>query len=278
MVVEHRQEPLLQVQEVDFAYQSRPVLEGVDVAIAAGELVGIIGPNGSGKSTLLGLMAGLLPPGRGRVLLQGRPLSRYTRPQLARIMGLVPQAAELAAGFTVLETVLAGRYALMGNRYFERPQDLEAARRAIAHTGLEELIQRQAGQLSGGERQRLMLARALAAQPRLLLLDEPTSALDLKHQLMVMSLLEHLCREDEVAVGLVSHDLNLAALFCHRLVLLHRGRVLAAGRPEQVITPKLLEQAYGTRVWVDREPHRGRPRVTLVPPQPVSGQGKPGPA
>ncbi len=265
-MVSREQEPLLRVEGVEFAYQRRLVLEGVSLAIASGELLGIIGPNGSGKSTLLGLMAGLLSPRRGRVSLLGKPLSRYRRPQLARLMGLVPQAAELAAGFTVLETVLSGRFALMGSRYFEGPADLEAARRAITHTGLENLSWRQAGQLSGGERQRLMLARALAAGPRLLLLDEPTSALDLKHQLMVMSLLERLCREQEVAVGLVSHDLNLAALFCRRLVLLHQGRVLAAGSPGQVITPALLERAYGTRVWVDREPHRGRPRVTLVPP------------
>lgn len=269
MVVSAGEAPLLEAREVGFGYGRQPVLSGVSLRLAPGELLGVIGPNGSGKSTLLGLLAGMLPPAQGRILLRGRDLASYQRTRLAHWLGLVPQSAELAAGFTVMETVLSGRFSLMGNRLFENQADRLAAERAVSETGLTELAHRRAGELSGGERQRLVLARALAAAPRIMLLDEPTSALDMKHQLLVMGLLEKLCREKDMAVCLVSHDLNLASLFCHRLLLLAQGRALAGGEPDQVLTPELLEQAYGARVSVDREPHRGRPRVTLAPPPQV---------
>ncbi len=267
MVVESG-EPVLEGRGLGFAYERRAVLHQVDFSLTPGEMVGVLGPNGSGKSTLLGLLAGLLSPREGRVLLRGRPLETYPRPEVARIMGVVPQSPELAPGFTVLETVLCGRFALMGRRVFESGQDLAAARRALELTGIAALARRRAGELSGGECQRLALARALAAEPRVLLLDEPTSALDLDHQLRVMGMLETACRKQDLAVCLVSHDLNLAALFCRRLVLLGRGRVLAAGAPQEVITPELVRRAYGVEVVVDREPSRGRPRVTLLAPPP----------
>ena len=181
-------------------------------------------------------------------------------------MGLVPQSPELAPGFTVLETVLAGRFALMGRRVFENAEDLAAAEKSLELTDLSGLIDRPAGELSGGERQRLALARALAAEPDVLLLDEPTSALDLDHQLGIMGLLEGACAREGLAVCLVSHDLNLAALFCHRLLLLSRGRPMAQGPPKEVIRPEVLLKAYGVKTLIGSEPSRGRPMVTLVPP------------
>ena len=184
---------------------------------------------------------------------------------MARLMGVVPQVPQLAPGFTVLETVLSGRFSMMGRRLFETPDDLAAAERVLALMDLMDLSSRPAGELSGGERQRLALARALASEPQILLLDEPTSALDLDHQLKVMSLMEKACAEQGMTACLVSHDLNLAALFCHRLLLLSRGRTLAEGAPKKVINPDLLASAYGVTVLVDQEPSRGRPRVTLVP-------------
>jgi len=260
---------MLAASGLSFAYRGAPVVQDIDLSLARGEILGIIGPNGSGKSTLLGLLSGMLAPRAGSVDLMGQSLGSYTRAEVARRMGLVPQSPELAAGFTVRETVLAGRFALMGGRMFESTEDHQAANEALELTGLTELRDRPAGELSGGERQRLALARALAAEPQTILLDEPTSALDLRHQLMVMELLERACAQRGLAVCLVSHDLNLAGLYCHQLLLLSRGRALALGPPREVLTPELLSTAYGVQVAVDQEPSRGRPRVTLRASSPV---------
>jgi len=268
MVVTGEQRPALAGKNLVFGYSGKPVVDGVDLEIFPGDIVGIIGPNGSGKSTLLGLLCGLLTPSQGVVSLLGRPIQEYGREEVAQVMGVVPQTPELTPGLNILETVLIGRFALMGRRLFENAEDLAVARQALTLTGLDNLAERRAGELSGGERQRLVLARALGAEPKILLLDEPTSALDLDYQLKVMSLLEKACSEENLTVGLVSHDLNLAAMFCHRLVLLSQGRPLAQGRPEEVLTPENLLAAYGVKTLVDQEPTRGRPRVTLKPPKP----------
>lgn len=259
-----RAQPVLSAADLAFAYDGQPVLDQVDLSLKPGDMLGVIGPNGSGKSTLLGMLCGLLPPKSGQVFLHGRPISQYKRDEVARRLGMVPQAAELAPGFSVLETALAGRFAVMGGRVFESAQDLEAARQALEQTGIWQLRERRAGELSGGECQRLALARALAARPGILLLDEPTSALDLEHQLRIMSMLEKACQKSGLAVCLVSHDLNLASLYCSRLLLLAKGKPLAMGPPQEVLTPGLLSQAYNVRVAVDAEPSRGRPRVTLL--------------
>lgn len=256
--------PVLSAANLAFAYDGQPVLDQVDLSLKPGDMVGVIGPNGSGKSTLLGMLCGLLPPKSGQVFLHGKPINHYKRDEVARRLGMVPQAAELAPGFSVLETALAGRFAVMGGRVFESAEDLEAARQALEQTGIWQLRERRAGELSGGECQRLALARALAARPGILLLDEPTSALDLEHQLRIMSMLERACHDDGLAVCLVSHDLNLASLYCSRLLLLAKGKPLAMGPPQEVLTPGLLSQAYKVKVAVDAEPSRGRPRVTLL--------------
>lgn len=266
MVVSAPDTVLLAGRDLHFAYGENQILAGVDIDVRAGRMLCVIGPNGSGKSTLLGLLTGLMRPQRGRVSLGGEDIADMPRARVARQVGLAPQAPQLAPGLSVLETVLAGRFALMGGRQFENQADLDVARRAMERTGVAHLAQRPAGALSGGERQRLALARALAAEPRVLLLDEPTSALDLDHQLGAMAMLERACLEDGIGVCLVSHDLNLASLFCHRLMLIAGGKVLADGPPQTVITPEMLRQAYGVAVNVDQEPSRGRPRVTLLAP------------
>lgn len=256
---------MLQAQGVSYAYGQSEVIQGVDLRAAKGELLGVIGPNGSGKSTLLGILSGLLTPSQGRVTVAGREIGDYQRPELSRVMGLVPQAPQLAHGFTVLETVLSGRFVLMGRRMFEDDSDRLAAQEALDLTDLNHLAGRLAGELSGGERQRLAMARVLAVNPKMLLLDEPTSALDLDHQLRLMRLLERSCLEAGRTVCLVSHDLNLAALFCHRLVLLSKGKVLAQGHPREVMRPQVIKEAYGVETRISQEPCRGRPQLTLAP-------------
>ena len=260
-----RRATIISGQGLRYAHGRAMVLSDVDIEIQTGEMVGIIGPNGSGKSTLISLLSGLLKPARGVVLLKEKNIAAWKRPEAARVIGLVPQAPELHPGFSVWETVMSGRFALMGRRMFESTEDRETGRKVLELTGLSGLADRPAGALSGGERQRLALARALAAEPRVLLLDEPTNALDLDHQLKLMELLEQARTRDGLAVGLVSHDLNLAALFCDRLLLLKKGKTLAGGPPDEVIRPDLLTRAFEVKVLVDREPIRGRPRVTLAP-------------
>lgn len=261
--------PLLVGRDLHFAYGQTPVLGGVELEVRPGRMLCVIGPNGGGKSTLLGLLSGLVRPARGRVLLDGVDIFGLPRAQVARRVGLVSQAPQLAPGLSALETVLAGRFALMGGRQFENQADLAAARQAMALTNITHLADRPAGALSGGERQRLALARALVAEPELLFLDEPTSALDLEHQIAIMAMLERACRQKGLGVCLVSHDLNLAALFCDQLLLLAGGKALACGPPHAVLTPALIQKAYGLAVTIDAEPSRGRPRVTpLAPPLP----------
>jgi iron complex transport system ATP-binding protein len=265
VVVKAGQQTVLEGRGLSFTYDHSQVITDVSLELRAGEFLGIIGPNGSGKSTLLGILSGLLTPRVGQVLLLGKKIRSFPRHQLAQIMGLLPQAPQLAHNFTALETVLSGRYARMGRQLFAGAEDEKAAWAALEQTGLRPFASRPAGELSGGERQRLALARALACDPRILLLDEPTSALDLDHQLKVMGLLERSCRDQGKSVCLVSHDLNLAGLFCGRLVLLSKGSILAQGSAAEVMQPELLLKAYGVKTLVDEEPSRGRPRVSLVP-------------
>ena len=257
---------ILEARGLTFGYGRSRVVDRMDLELRSGEMLGLIGPNGSGKSTLLSLLAGMLVPWSGQVVLNHRDVHRMARPEVARRLGLATQQPQLAPGFTALETVLSGRFAAMGRRMFEDDQDLEAARDALKLVGLAEMADRTAEKMSGGERQRLALARVLAARPSILFLDEPTSALDLDYQVKVMAMLEDLCLRNGRAVCVVSHDLNLAGMFCQRLVLIKKGQCLSRGRPEEVLRPDLLESAYGVRTMVDFEPTRGRPRVTLVPP------------
>jgi iron complex transport system ATP-binding protein len=265
MALDRPQKALLKAYSLTYAYGEYPVFQDVSLELFPGEILGIIGPNGSGKSTLLGLLSGLLSPNNGRVLLKDKEILKTPRAKVAETLGLSPQNPQLSNGMTALETALSGRYVRMGRNLFEDNRDLAAAEKALKQTGLTPLAARQCGQLSGGERQRLALARALAAEPQVLLLDEPTSALDMDHQLKVMEVLECFSREDHRAVCLVSHDLNLSSMFCDRLLLLAQGKALAQGRPKEVLRADLLEKAYGVRTHLDREPTRNRPRITLIP-------------
>ncbi|MFP4476534.1 MAG: ABC transporter ATP-binding protein [Desulfatibacillaceae bacterium] len=264
-MVKHGGTALVEGLHLAFSYGRRQILADLCLALHPGELVGVIGPNGSGKSTLMALLSGALAPKSGSVRLNGEVLGNIPRRRIARLLGVVTQTPQMCAGFSVMETVLSGRFAHMGWRMFENPEDLDAAGHALRLTGLEELANRAVGDLSGGERQRTALARALVARPRALFLDEPTSALDMNYQLRILDMLEDACTTENLGVLMVSHDVNLAALYCDRLYLLSDGRVLAEGPPESVITAGNLHQAYGIHSLVDREPTRHRPRVTLIP-------------
>ena len=243
-------EPALRMDGVDLGYGDRAVLRGVSVAAREGEILGVIGPNGSGKTTLVRGATRVLAPSAGSVSLVGRPLALYDRRELARALAVIPQEGTPLFPFTVLETVLMGRAPWLRPFAFEGEEDLRAAREALEAVGAGDLAQRDLAEISGGERQRVVVARALAQGTRVLLADEPTAHLDLRHAVSVFALLRALTDARGLAVVVVTHDLNLAAAHCDRLVLLSRGAVAAEGAPTEVLRPDLLGEAFGTPVWV----------------------------
>jgi iron complex transport system ATP-binding protein len=237
--------------------------------VREGEVLGILGPNGSGKTSLLKLLAKVMQPQTGSVALFGRALAGMAQQDVARTVALVPQETLQPFPFTIAELVLMGRFPhhspswRFGGLEWETPDELALANRVMADLQVRHLADRLLHEVSGGERQRAMIARALVQEPRVLLLDEPTAFLDLNHQLEIAGILGRLSRQQGLTVVLVSHDLNLAAQVCDRLLLLKQGEVKAVGTPGEVLRPEAIKQVYGCEVLVDRHPVSGRPRVTL---------------
>jgi iron complex transport system ATP-binding protein len=258
--------PALRAEGVRFRYERQGpwVIDGVNFAASAGEVVGLLGPNGSGKSTLLRLLSGALAPAEGRVEIQGDPAWALPRREAARRVALVLPEGGRAIPLRVAPLVLLGRSPYLGDLAWEGPEDRRIAREAMALAGVSGLEDRFFDELSLGERQRVLLAQGLAQEPEVLLLDEPAAHLDIHHQVGIHALLERLARDRGMTVVAVSHDLNLAAEYCDRIVLLAGGRVRADGRPPAVITGALLESVYHSRVLVDVNPESGAPRVTLL--------------
>jgi len=233
----------LTVAGLDYRYAHRPVLRGIDLAVAPGEVVSLVGPNGAGKSTLLKCINRILKPGSGRIDLEGRPVAGYGRRDLARAIAYVPQQAGAALSLPVIEMVALGR--APHRAYGSGRRDREIVLGVLERLGLETLAMRRFGELSGGERQRVLLARALAQGGRLMLLDEPTSALDLRHQLETMTIVRAVAKELGIGALIAIHDLGLAGRFSDRLVMLSAGRVHAEGPWTEVLTSAHLEAAYG---------------------------------
>jgi iron complex transport system ATP-binding protein len=258
-------DPAFSVRKLNYAFDGRSVLDDLSFQIPAGSFFILIGPNGSGKTTLLKLLMGLLPSPHGCIQLLARSLQDYTSRQLAQRLAYVSQNVGVEFPFSALQVVLMGRAPHLGMLGFEGKSDHDLARHAMEMTGVTSLAQRRLDQLSGGEQQRVFIARAICQQPQIILLDEPTAALDLAHQVRVMDLMDTLRTRNGVTVVMVSHDLNLAAMYADQLLLLSRGRLARLGTPRQVLDYDLLEQVYGCPVLVDRSPLGDYPRVHLVP-------------
>jgi iron complex transport system ATP-binding protein len=242
---------LLEGRGLAFAYDDRPVFEGVDIRLEAGELVALVGPNGAGKSTLLHVLLGLLAPKSGSVTLAGQPIHGLSRSAIARKIAFLPQETRSDFAFTVRELVAMGRMPHLGRFRPEGPADVEAIERALERTATKAFSDRLVSELSGGERQRVVLARAIAQSTDVLLLDEPTSSLDVAHQLEVIELIRALVSSGKAA-AIALHDLTLAARFADRVVVLAGGRIVAEGPPGAVITEALLEEHFRIRARVDR--------------------------
>lgn len=256
-------EVLLRAEGLRLGYGACELLHGIDVEVRAGELVGVLGANGAGKTTLLRALSGLLRPTEGRVTVVGEDLATLDARAIARRVAVLPQDAGPLFPLSVLQAVLLGRAPWHPGWSFESPEDVRIARECLAAVGASELEERDLTRLSGGERQRVHLARALAQQGRLLLCDEPTSRLDLRAKGEVFRHLRDQAT-GERGVLVITHELELAAAFCDRLVLLGEGRVVAAGSADQVLTSEHLETAFGVAVAVERD-SVGRPRIVREP-------------
>jgi iron complex transport system ATP-binding protein len=239
------------------------LLDSVSVAAGRGELVGLIGPNGAGKTTLLKALSGLIRRHGGSVALDGRDMDAMSSKEIARVLAMVPQTAPYTFGFTSLEVVVMGRYPHMSRFQVEGESDRRIAFDAMAKTEVQDFAHRQVLTLSGGEKQRVMVARALAQEPKVLLLDEPTANLDIQYQMQVMQLVKGLTSEGLTAVAAM-HDLTLAARFCDRLVLLKKGRVLSEGTPWNVLTPENIEKAFSVKALVYTDPITGTLAVRVL--------------
>lgn len=254
---------VLRLNNVAAGYEKRRVVQGVTALITQGELVGIIGCNGSGKSTLLKTLRGLLPPLAGAILVQQRALESYSERELALLAAYLPQEGKLAFGYTGKDLVLTGRYPHLNWWQKESRADEELALACMECTGTLDLAERAVNEISGGQKQRLYLARILAQQTPLLFLDEPTTGLDMVYQEEIFRFCQQVTALGKTVL-MVVHELNLAARYCSRLLLLGEGKLLADGRPEQVLTPPLLSRAYGAQVAVTLNQHSGGIEVTSV--------------
>ncbi len=262
----------LEIKNVSAGYTARPVLRDITLRAAGGEVLALIGANGAGKSTLLRVIAGTLAPRRGSVRLDGADLARLDARRRAQRVAVVPQGAHLPGAFSVFDVVLMGRNPYLSMFGRENERDLAIARRAMAQTDILHLADTPVGELSGGEQQRVLVARALAQSPQVLLLDEATVHLDLKHQADILQRARRMACDGGLIVIAALHDLNLAALYADRIALLCRGELLAVDTPAAVLTPALLQAAYDVPVVVGQHPVHHTPLVALASERDRAGE------
>ena len=239
----------LEIKGVSFGYGSMPALEDVTMSLGDGEIVSLVGPNGSGKTTLLKCINMILKFQKGTVLVEEKDISKLKLKELAKLLSYVPQSAGRSFPSTVFEIVLIGRKPYVDWSVSSR--DKEIVSNILSLMGLKEMALRQSNELSGGEYQKVLIARALAQEPQVLLLDEPTSNLDLKHQLDVLNLITSIVKEKNIAAVMAMHDLNLASRFSDKMIFLNGGKIYDAGKPETVLTERNIRKVYGVEAIVN---------------------------
>lgn len=251
------------IKNVSFSYASVRALDKISIEIDEGEIVSLVGPNGAGKSTLLKCIDRILRPQKGVIFLDGKEVSRISSKELARMMGYVPQNMVEVFPFTVFDIVLMGRRPHIGWRVNEK--DVEIVAQTLKFMGIEELGARYFDELSGGEKQKVAIARAIAQEPKILLLDEPTSNLDIRHQLEVMVIVRKLVQERGISAIMAIHDLNLASRFSDRLVMFKNHRVFTIGKPELVLNPENIRETYGVEAQVTNG-YLNKPHIIPIAP------------
>lgn len=252
---------MLEIQSLYVGYGKETVLADFTISVRPGEVVALVGPNGAGKTTLIKAVSGVLRARAGMIRVNGRDLNRLPAMERARYLSVVPQARNLPPAFTVWQTVMMGRTPFLGWLGKASEQDRTRARWALERTDTLSLARRRVDELSGGEQQRVLLARALAQDTPILLMDEPTTHLDIQHQSKLLNLTRQLAEEQNLAVLMALHDLNLVALYADRAALLVEGRLRAAGTPTEVLTPQRLSEVYQIPLQVIAHPEYGTPLV-----------------
>ena len=255
---------MLEARDISAWFGNRQVLDDVSLDLAGGQTIALLGPNGAGKTTLLRALNRTVPTTSGTIELDGTSLSKLSRREIARNIAVVAQENETKFPITVMEFVLAGRFTHGAAFGWESVDDIRAAGNALQLCDLDEYGSRMMNELSGGERQRVVLARALAAESKVLLLDEPTANLDLAHQALMFRLERDRCQNADASAIVITHDLNLASEFADKIVLLKDGKVYASGASSAVLTKENLAEVYGVQVLLDANPASGKVRVTTV--------------
>jgi len=247
------------INGLEFGYRTFPILKGIDVVFDKSELVSIIGPNGVGKSTLIHCMNKILTPNDNSVFIDGRDVKTINVKEMAKVMGYVPYTATNTFPISVIDAVMMGRHP--HSKYGSMEKDMEISYDMLEKLGIEDLAMRPINELSAGQLQKVILAKGLAQQPKVLLLDEPTANLDIKHQLGVTKLLHDICRETGMTIIMICHDLNIAAKYSDRMLMMSEGKIYAAGTPEEILTKDNVRNVYGVDCEVIMD--QGRPHILL---------------
>ncbi|QIB26450.1 ABC transporter ATP-binding protein [Caloranaerobacter azorensis] len=249
----------IEVESLYFSYGDSLILRDINFKIKKGEFVSIIGPNGSGKSTLLKNMISIYKPNRGSIKIDGKEIREYKAKELAKKVAIVPQDTNIAYDFSVFDVVIMGRNPYLGRFQSESYKDFQIVEDSLKLTDTLHLKDKSINQISGGERQRVIIARALAQEPEIMLLDEPTSHLDINHQIEILSLLKKLNTEKSMTIIIVIHDINLAARYSSKMILLNKGEIISIGKPREVITYENIEMAYNLNVVITENLYTNSP-------------------
>jgi iron complex transport system ATP-binding protein len=251
----------LEIENITLDYGQRSVIRDLSFQLYPSELLGLVGPNGCGKTSVIKSLSRVLTPSSGRILLDGNELAGIPRNELARIIGVVPQNPSLPETFTVFEVVILGRNPHLGLLSAESARDMAIVWQAMERTGITPLAKRRIGELSGGEKQRVTIARVLAQEPQIILMDEPTANLDIAQQMEILDLITGMCREKNTAGLIAIHDLNVAAQYCTRIIMLKNGQIYAEGTASEVITTDNVREVFGAETTIYPHPENSLPMV-----------------
>ena len=255
---------ILTIKGVSFSYNDhREILSDINFSLSKGELLGIIGPNGSGKTTLLKVISGILKPNKGNIFLQGQDLNNFSIEKIAKFISVLPQDTWVTFNFKAKEVVFMGRLPYISRIKGETLEDYRISREAMKKTKSLPLSENNIQEISGGERQRVFLAKALAQTPQLLLLDEFTSHLDLNYRYEMLNLLKRALEKEGLTIISVFHDLNLASIISHRLLLLNEGKIEKIGAPQEVLTEEIIQKVYGVRPILINHPDLKVPQIIM---------------